>query len=117
MITGQRIDEYVVRMREVKDELTARGWSKIREDEWASPLGDSVRFNYSGGEFALVTKYAHPIRPFQEERHVIRVRSEDEAHVPSVKEILEDILEINRAGWNTSHEAYRAVTSSNGVAS
>lgn len=115
MITGQRIDEYVTRIAEVKAELERRSWTAIRHDEWASPLGDTIRFSYAHLEFRVYTNYIGTDR--RPETHVIHVREADKAHVPTVEEILTDILDINLAAWNPRHGAYAQATRSNGVAS
>lgn len=104
MITGERIDEYVTRIAEVKAELESKGWTAIRHDEWASPLGDTIRFGYAHKEFRVHTNFIGLDR--KPEEHIIRVRPAGEAHVPTVDEILYHILDVNRASWNPNHAAY-----------
>lgn len=115
MITGERIDEYVTRIAEVKATLETQSWTPVRHDEWASPLGDTIRFGYSHTEFRINTNFIGIDR--KPEQHIIRVRPVDEAHVPTVDEILYHILDINRAAWNPNHAAYTNGHKPPGVAS
>jgi hypothetical protein len=108
MITGERIDEYVTRIAEVKDALAAKGWFAVRHDEWSSPHGDTIRINYSHTEFRIHTNFIGLDR--KPEEHIIRVRSADEAHVPTVDEILHSILDVNRASWKPNANGNGVIT-------
>lgn len=106
MIDGMRIDEYVTRMGEVRTALDEAGWNAIRNDEWASPLGDTIRFSYANLEFRIHLNFINQCP----EWHSIRVREASEAHVPTVEEVLHSILDVNRAAWNYNHGAYQQLT-------
>jgi hypothetical protein len=106
VIDGNRIDEYVTRMGEVRSALDEAGWNAIRNDEWASPLGDTIRFSYANQEFRIHLNFINQ----EPEWHSIRVREAAEAHVPTVEELLHSIIDVNRAAWNRNHGAYQQLT-------
>lgn len=92
-----RVGEYVSRIHEVKDALEADGWVRAREDEWRKE-GRSVRFNYAHGEFRILVRRRPEV---MEELHSIFVREASDAHVPTVREIIEDVLELGAMARNT----------------
>lgn len=98
MIDEARIDAYVVRIKEVQVFLETLGWFAIRNDEWASPSGDTIRFSYAHREFRVFTRFIDR----EPETHHIRIRDAADAHVPTVKEIVYSILDLNRASWRSN---------------
>lgn len=89
MTTRDRADAYARRIRETKTELEVLGWRKAREDEWRR-ASNKIRFAYSHGEWRIHTTFVG----HNPQTHIIRVAPEP-TRIPSVKEILFDIVDVN----------------------
>lgn len=77
-------------MKDVQATLELSGWTQVRGDEWRNGQ-QSLRFNYAHLEFRL---FVRRVLEGKEEMHCIHVRPVNAAHIPTVREILNEILEL-----------------------
>lgn len=88
-----RIDAYAARVAETKQALENSGWRKLREDEWVNDSGDRVRFSYAHLEYRIYVWR----RGTKSEWHALFIRDEPH-HIPTVDQIIHDILELDGCG-------------------